>query len=96
MTEPQITLDPQSLNPVEEKLRGALESQLTSALQAAVDKVKHDYAGESVEQVTEMLFEQTKSGLHPDIAAGFHPSYPELHRVAEALVAEHQTTPPPA
>jgi len=35
MAEPQISLDPQSLSPVEEKLRGALESQLSSALQAA-------------------------------------------------------------
>ena len=37
MLEPHITLDPHSLNPVEEKLRGALEDQLTSALQAATD-----------------------------------------------------------
>ena len=87
MAEPQITLDPQSLSPVEEKLRGALESQLSSALQAAADKIKHEYAGQDADQVTQMLFEGTKAGLHPDIAAGFHPDYYELRHVAEAIVA---------
>ncbi|MGX6608156.1 hypothetical protein ACWKSP_39450 [Micromonosporaceae bacterium Da 78-11] len=87
MAEPQITLDPQSLNQVEEKLRGPLESQLTSALQAAKDKIQHEYAGQDVEQVTQMLFDGTKSGLHPDIAAGFHPDYLQLRHVAESIVA---------
>jgi hypothetical protein len=87
MAEPQISLDPQSLSPVEEKLRGPLESQLTSALQAATEKIQHEYAGQTVDQVTEMLFEGTKSGLHPDIAAGFHPDYLQLRQVAEAIVA---------
>ena len=86
MVEPQITLDPQSLNPTEEKLRGPLEDQLTSALKAAADKIAHGYAGESVDQVTRMLLEQTKTGLHPDIAAGFTPDHAELRRVAEAVV----------
>ena len=86
MVEPQITLDPQSLNPTEEKLRGPLEDQLTSALKAAADKIAHRYAGESVDQVTAMLLEQTKKGLHPDIAAGFTPDHAELRRVAEAIV----------
>jgi hypothetical protein len=87
MVEPQITLDPQTLSPVEEKLRGPLEDQLTSALQAAADRITGAYAGESVDEVARMLLEQTKSGLHPDIAAGFTPDHAELRRVAEAIVA---------
>jgi hypothetical protein len=87
--EPQVTLDPRTLNPVEEKLRGPLEEQLTSALQAATEKVRHAYAGESVEEVTRQLFEGTKAGLHPDIAAGFQPDHEQLRRVAEAVVAGH-------
>lgn len=86
MQEPQIHLDPASLNPVEEKLRGPLEEQLTSALQAATDKVSHDYAGEPAETVAVKLLEQTRAGLHPDIAAGFTPDQAELHQVAEAIV----------
>ena len=86
MVEPQITLDADSLSPVEEKLRGPLEDQLTSALQAASDQITHEYAGESVDQVTTMLLEQTKAGLHPDIAAGFTPDHAELRRVAQAIV----------
>ncbi len=87
MVEPHISLDAQSLSPVEEKLQGPLEDQLTSALQAATERISHAYAGESVDQVTTMLLEQTKSGLHPDIAAGFTPDHAELRRVAEAIVA---------
>lgn len=86
MAEPQVTLDPRTLNVVEQKLRGPLEDQLTSALQAATDKIRHSYAGESVDEVTEQLFERTKAGLHPDIAAGFHPDHAQLRRVAEAIV----------
>jgi hypothetical protein len=86
MVEPQITLDPQSLNPVEEKLRGPLEAQLTSALQAATERVQADYHGEGVEQVGQELLTETRSGLHPDIAAGFEPDRGELRRVAEAIV----------
>ena len=86
MEEPQIHLDPASLSPVEEKLRGPLEEQLTSALQHATDKVSHDYAGEPVDTVTGELLKQTRAGLHPDIAAGFTPDQGELHRVAEAIV----------
>jgi hypothetical protein len=33
-----------------------------------------------------MLLEQTKTGLHPDIAAAFTPDHAELRRVAEAVV----------
>jgi hypothetical protein len=65
---PQISLDPAGLNPVEEKLRGPLEDQLTSALQAATDKITSAYAGENADQVTAMLLAETKAGLHPDIA----------------------------
>jgi hypothetical protein len=86
MVEPHITLDAASLSPVEEKLRGPLEDQLTSALQAAADKVTDEYAGEPVDTVTVKLLEQTRSGLHPDIAAGFTPDQGELRRVAEAIV----------
>ncbi|BCJ50781.1 hypothetical protein Asp14428_22560 [Actinoplanes sp. NBRC 14428] len=88
MVEPHITLDPSSLSPVAEKLRGPLEEQLTSALQAATDRIAHDYSGEPVEEVATELLDETKSGLHQDIAAGFVPDQRELHRVAEAIVRE--------
>jgi hypothetical protein len=86
MVEPQVSLDPQTLNPVEEKLRGPLEEQLTSALRAATDKITEEYAGEPVDTVTARLLEQTRAGLHPDIAAGFEPDRGELRRVAETIV----------
>jgi hypothetical protein len=86
MAEPQITLDPHGLSPVEEKLRGPLEAQLTSALQAATNKVSSEYHGEPVEEVSVELLQQTRHGLHPDIAAGFEPDRAELRRVAEAVV----------
>ncbi|MBO3737037.1 hypothetical protein [Actinoplanes flavus] len=88
MAEPHVTLDPRTLTPVEEKLRGPLEEQLSSALQAATVKVRHQYAGESVEQVTRMLLEQARAGLHPDIAAGFHPDHEQLRHVAEVIVTQ--------
>jgi hypothetical protein len=86
VVEPHVTLDPQSLSPVEEKLRGPLEDQLTSALQAATESITHEYAGESVDQVEAMLLEQTRAGLHPDIAAAFQPDERQFFRVAEAIV----------
>ena len=85
MVEPHITLDTASLSPVEEKLRGPLEDQLTSAMQAAADKVEDEYAGEPVDAVAVKLLEQTRHGLHPDIAKGFTPDQGELRRVAEAI-----------
>lgn len=88
MVEPQISLDPDHLSPVEQKLQGPLEDQLTSALQAATDKVQAGYAGEPVEQVSAELLERTRSGLHPDIAAAFQPDPAELRRVAEAVVRD--------
>ena len=86
MAEPHITLDPATLNPVEAKLRGPLEEQLSSALQAATERVTHEYAGEPVDAVAGKLLEQTRAGLHPDIAAGFTPDQGELRRVAEVIV----------
>ena len=86
MVEPHISLDAQTLSPVEEKLQGPLEEQLTSALQAATHRITEAYAGESVDQVSIMLLEQTRSGLHPDIAAGFQPDMDEFCRVAVAIV----------
>jgi hypothetical protein len=86
MSEPHITLDPDGLSPVEQKLRGPLQDQLSSALQAATEKISERYAGEPVDQVTDELLTQTRAGLHPDIAAGFVPDQRELRRVAEEIV----------
>lgn len=85
--EPQITLDPHSLSPVERKLQGPLEDQLTSALQAATDKIEQRYAGESVDQVERELIDLTKAGLHHDIADAFTPDPAQLRRVAQAIVS---------
>lgn len=86
MVEPQVNLDPQSLSPVERKLQGPLEDQLSSALAAATDKISERYAGENVDQLTEQLLAETRTHLHPDIAAGFQPDQAELRRVAEAII----------
>ena len=93
MTEPQISLDPAGLTPVEEKLRGPLEDQLTSALQAATDKITSAYAGENADQITAMLLAETKAGLHPDIAAGWSPDQRQLHEVAEEIVRTAERRP---
>ncbi|MGA5300437.1 hypothetical protein ACPCHT_10940 [Nucisporomicrobium flavum] len=89
MMEPHVTLDPDSLTPATEKLRGPLEQQLSSALQAAAERVAHDYSGEPVDEVAHELLDETKAGLHQDIADGFAPDQRELHRVAEAIVQEN-------
>ncbi|MEU4480227.1 hypothetical protein AB0F68_19525 [Micromonospora sp. NPDC023966] len=86
MSEPHVTLDPSGLDPVQQKLRGPLEDQLTSALQAAADRVRGGYAGEPVEEVCRRLLDETRAGLHPDIAAGFNPDMDEFCRVAVAIV----------
>jgi hypothetical protein len=86
MAEPHVTLDPEGLSPVEEKLREPLEEQLTSALQVAVERIGERYAGESVDEVYLWLVEETRRGLHPDIAAGFHPERAGLREVAATIV----------
>ncbi|MFI5933643.1 hypothetical protein [Actinoplanes sp. NPDC051494] len=88
MVEPHVTLDPNTLSPVEQKLRGPLEDQLTSAMKAATDKVSHEYSGEPVDQVATEILDETRAGLHHDIAEGFVPDQRELRRVAEAVVRE--------
>ncbi|MFR9780491.1 hypothetical protein ACL02O_31130 [Micromonospora sp. MS34] len=86
MSEPHVTLDPSGLDPVQNKLRVPLEEQLTSALQAATHRVREHYAGEPVEEVCRRLLDETRAGLHPDIAAGFQPDMDEFCRVAVAIV----------
>ena len=87
MSEPHVTLDPESLNPVELKLQDALEDQLSSALQAAVERVEAGYAGQSVAEVADALLAETRYGLHPDIAGGWQPDPGQLTEVAEQIVA---------
>ena len=89
MVEPRIHLDPEVSLGAVEKLRGPLEDQLTSALQVAVGKVDSGYHGESVEQVADELLEKTRSGLHPDIAAGFAPDPGQMLSVAADIVADN-------
>jgi len=86
MAEPHVSLDPDTLSPVEKKLRGPLEDQLTSALQAATDKIASAYAGQSAEQVTAMLLTETRAGLHPDIADAWVPDHGQLRQLAEQIV----------
>jgi hypothetical protein len=87
MEEPHVSLDADTLSPVERKLQGPLEDQLSSALAAATDKIRQRYAGEPVQVVEAQLLEEAKAGLHPDIAAGWSPDRRELRRVAESIVA---------
>ncbi|QOC91311.1 hypothetical protein [Micromonospora craniellae] len=89
MSEPHVTLEPR--DPVQEKLRGPLEQQLTSALQVAADRIRDSYTGEPVEQVCQRLLDETRAGLHPDIAAGFQPDMDEFCRVAVAIVRGETT-----
>ena len=91
MSEPHVTLDPSGLDPARQKLRGPLEEQLTSALQVATERVRAGYAGEPVEEVCRLLLEETRAGLHPDVAAAFRPDMDEFCRVAVAIV-RHATT----
>lgn len=86
MSEPHVTLDPSGLSPTQQKLRIPLEEQLTSALKAATERVSVHYAGEPVEDVCRRLLDETRSGLHPDIAAGWQPDMEEFCRVAVAIV----------
>jgi hypothetical protein len=61
LSEPRVSLDPVGLTTVEAKLRGPLEDQLTSALQAATEKITSAYAGQNADQVTAMLLTETWS-----------------------------------
>ena len=69
-----------------EKLRGALEDQLTSALANAVDKVDGDYHNESEHNVMEELMASTKDSLHPDIAEALTLDETQLRSVAAEIV----------
>jgi len=86
MSEPHVSLDPSRLTPAQQRLREPLEEQLTSALQAAADRVRAAYAGEPVDVVCQRLLDETRAGLHPDIAAGFQPDMAEFCGVAAAIV----------
>jgi hypothetical protein len=86
MSEPHVTLDPENLGPVERKLREPLEEQLSSALQAATQRVHEEYRGEPVDEVCARLLDETRAGLHPDVAAGFQPDLEQLRLVAAAIV----------
>jgi hypothetical protein len=86
MSEPHVTLDPDQLDPVQRKLRGALEEQLSSALRAAVERVRADYDGQAVEFVCQKLLDETRAGLHPDIAQAWQPDMDEFCRVAVGIV----------
>jgi hypothetical protein len=87
MGEPHVTLDPNSLNPVEERLREPLQEELSSALQVATERVEEHYDGQPVDEVCRMIEAETKRGLHPDIAAGFHPDHAELRLLAEVIIS---------
>jgi hypothetical protein len=86
MSEPHVTLDPENLGPVERRLRAPLEEQLSSALQAAAHRVQEEYRGGSVDEVCARLLEETRAGLHPDVAAGFQPDRAQLRAIADAIV----------
>jgi hypothetical protein len=88
MDKPRARLDPASLGSME-KLRAPLEDQLTSAMQAATDKVDEQYHGEDVGEVTAELLDQTKAGLHSDIATAITPDDDQLRSVAEDIVEEN-------
>jgi hypothetical protein len=88
MVKPRVRLDPTPMGPVE-KLRAPLEDQLTSALHLAVDKVDEQYHGEDVGQVTEELVDETKTGLHSDIAAAIAPDEDQLRSVAATIVQDN-------
>jgi hypothetical protein len=84
-----VAIDRADLGPVPEKLREPLEEQLSSALQRATEVVSADYHGEPVGEVAARLLQETRSGLHPDIAEAFTPEPGELRRVAEVIARRH-------
>jgi hypothetical protein len=87
MGEPHVTLDSGSLNPVERRLRGPLQEELSSALRVATERVEERYAGQPVDELCRMIEAETRRGLHPDIAAGFQPDHAELCRLADVIVS---------
>lgn len=86
MAEPHVWLDQADISPAPEKLRGALEEQLSSALRHATGVVCDDYHGEGVDEVAARLVEQTRASLHPDIAEAFEPDMARIRQVAEVIV----------
>jgi hypothetical protein len=86
MAEPHVSLDSSELPPAARRLQAPLEDQLSSALQAAVEEVRENYAGEGTDEVAQKLLSATRDGLHPDIADAFVPDQAQLHQVAEVIV----------
>lgn len=84
MAEPHVTLDPGGPGRVEPAAPS--EEQLSCALRAATRLINKEYAGEPVEQVCRRLLDETRSGLHPDVADQFSPDMEEFCRVAVAIV----------
>lgn len=89
-SQPQVRLDPASLPSTTRHLHDPLEQQLTSAVQLATDRMRADYAGEPVEQVCQRLLDETRSALHPDVAAGFQPDMEQFCRIAAAIAGDPQ------
>ena len=87
MVKPRVRVSSE-LGPIE-NLRGPLEEQLTSALDAAVEKVDGRYDGEGPDQVAADLLASTKAALHPDIAEAIAPDQQQLRSVADTIVAEN-------
>lgn len=87
MIDPHVSLDSGKLSPAGQKLQGPLEDQLTSALKAATDRIKHRYAGEPVDDVLAQLVDETRAGLHPDIAGAWQPDHDQLYEVARAIAS---------
>ncbi len=83
-SEPSITLRTEP-GTIEDDLRGPLEEQLTSALQAAISRLTDEAKGLSVDEVYEKLRAGISDGLHPDIAARFSPNEAELRAIATQL-----------
>jgi hypothetical protein len=88
MDQPRVSLEPKDLDPPARKLRDALEDQLSSALSAAVERTRREYAGEDLDTVYRTLLEHTREGLHPDIAEGFDPDRHDLRVVAAEVIRQ--------
>jgi hypothetical protein len=86
MTEMHVSLDTGDLSAVERKLQEPLEAQLTSALEAAANRVAEQYDGQGEDEVVSWIMRETREGLHPDIAEGFQPDEAKLRQVAQAVM----------